>query len=128
MKDEKLNRVRVAAADEKNAQEAILHGRRLCSRDGLTLCQIRLETGRPHQIRVQLSHNKTPIWGDNRYGNGIPGQQIALYGYKLTFEHPVTHEIMSFMSMPYAGIFTQFQDHLDGIWLEFQAQQHMQGV
>lgn len=128
VKDEKLNRVRVAAADEKNAQEAILHGRRLCSRDGLTLCQIRLETGRPHQIRVQLSHNKTPIWGDNRYGSGIPGQQIALYGYKLTFEHPVTHEIMSFMSMPYAGIFTQFQDHLDGIWLEFQAQQHMQGV
>ena len=112
----------------EGAQEAILHGQTVCSRDGLSLCAIRLETGRTHQIRVHMAHAGAPLWGDNRYGNGIPGQQIALYGYKLTFEHPVTHEIMSFMSMPYAGIFTQFQDHLDGIWLEFQAQQHMQGV
>ncbi len=119
-KDERLNRVQVVHASAPGAQRAVLHGKRLIYRDGLSLCSVRLETGRNHQIRVQMSHAGTPIWGDNRYGHGIPGQQIALWGYRLTFEHPVTHQILTFMSMPSLGIFSRFHDVLDEIWAHFQ--------
>ena len=119
IKDERLNMVRVCEANRRGAQEAILHGTPL-AQDQLTLCAIRLETGRSHQIRVQMAHAGLPLWGDNRYGRGIPGQQIALWGYKLAFEHPVTHSLMTFMSMPRGGIWLRYQPVLDAIWEEFR--------
>lgn len=112
VKDERLNRVTVCEADVKGAQEAILHGKCLARRNGTALCSIRLETGRNHQIRVQMSHAGAPLWGDNRYGSGIPGQQIALWGYKLTFEHPTTHEILTFYDMPHGSVWTNYADLL----------------
>ncbi|MBR6029851.1 MAG: RNA pseudouridine synthase [Clostridia bacterium] len=118
-KDERLNRVSVVEATRRGAQEAILHGQPLASAEGRTLCAIRLETGRNHQIRVQMAHAGYPLWGDNRYGRGVPGQQIALWGYKLSFEHPTRHEVMTFMSLPRGGIWTGFQPALDGIWEQF---------
>ena len=78
IKDERLNRVTVCEAEVRGAQEAVLHGTCIARRQGTALCAIRLETGRNHQIRVQMSHAGAPLWGDNRYGTGIPGQQIAL--------------------------------------------------
>ena len=121
IKDPHLNRVTVCSADDRRAKEALLHGRTLASRSGTSLCSIRLETGRNHQIRVQMSHAGHPLWGDNRYGHGIPGQQIALWGYRLKVTHPVSHEFMSFMSMPRGGIWLSYQDILDRLWGEFQA-------
>ena len=106
------NKMAVCEADQKGAQEAILHGRRIAARDGTSLCAIRLETGRKHQIRVQMSHAGNPLWGDNRYGNGIPGQQIALWGYKLTFVHPTTRKIMKFYSMPDGNAWSMYADLL----------------
>ena len=53
-----------------------------------------------------------PLWGDNRYGRGIPGQQIALWGYKLTFEHPTTHEKLTFHAMPEGGVWALYADLL----------------
>lgn len=113
IKNEKLNKVTVCEADVKGAQEAILHGECIARRGGTALCAIRLETGRNHQIRVQMSHAGAPLWGDNRYGSGIPGQQIALWGYKPTFEHPVSHEIMTFYDVPYGSVWAGYQDLLD---------------
>ena len=110
VKDERANKVTVCAADVRGSQEAVLHGACLARRDGLSLCAIKLETGRNHQIRVQMAHSGAPLWGDNRYGDGIPGQQIALWGYKLTVEHPTTHEIMTFYHMPRGSIWTRFED------------------
>ena len=89
------NKETVCEADVKGGKLAILHGRRIESRDGTSLCGIRLETGRKHQIRAR-----------------IPGQQIALWGYKLTFEHPVTHEKMTFHSMPEGNIWNVYADLL----------------
>ena len=106
------NKETVCEADEKGGKEAILHGRCIASREGTSLVGIRLETGRKHQIRVQMSNIGLPLWGDNRYGSGIPGQQIALWGYKLTFEHPVTHEKMVFHSMPDGNIWNVYADLL----------------
>lgn len=110
--DDLKNREVVCEADEKGAKLAILHGRCIARREGTALCVIRLETGRKHQIRVQMSHIGAPLWGDNRYGPGIPGQQIALWGYKLTVEHPTTHEILTFHAMPEGGIWSLYADLL----------------
>ena len=110
--DEMKNRETVCEADEKGAKLAILHGRRIAAREGTSLCAIRLETGRKHQIRAQMSHIGHPLWGDNRYGHGMAGQQIALWGYKLTIEHPTTHERLTFHAMPEGGIWSLYADML----------------
>ena len=110
--DDIRNRETVCEADVKGAKMAILNGRCIERRDGTSLCAIRLQTGRKHQIRVQMSNIGLPLWGDNRYGNGIPGQQIALWGYKLSFEHPTTHEIMTFHAMPDGGVWNLYADLL----------------
>ena len=115
IKDEKLNRVSVCEADLKGAQEAVLHGKCLNRRQGTALCAIQLETGRNHQIRVQMAHAGAPLWGDNRYGGGIPGQQIALWGYKLTFEHPTTHEVMEFYDLPKGSVWDNYWDVIEKI-------------
>ena len=63
----------------------------------------RLETGRTHQIRVHMTAMGHPIVNDPVYGReekrfGLPGQ--ALHAWKLSFEHPRTHEPMSFEAPP----------------------------
>ena len=106
------NKEVVCEADEKGGKLAILHGRCIEQREGTSLCGIRLETGRKHQIRAQMCNIGLPLWGDNRYGSGIPGQQIALWGYKLVFEHPITHEKLTFHSMPEGNIWNLYADLL----------------
>ena len=110
--DEIRNREVVCEADEKGSKLAILHGRCIDRREGTSLVAIRLETGRKHQIRAQMSNAGLPLWGDNRYGEGMTGQQIALWGYKLTFEHPVSHEKMTFHAMPDGNIWNLYADQL----------------
>ena len=98
-KDEAHNRVTVLPPYLKmQGKEAVLHGRTVARRDGLSLVAIQLETGRAHQIRVQMQHHGYPLWGDNRYGNGRRGQQIALWGFRLSFAHPITQEQMLFIA------------------------------
>ena len=111
-KDPIQNKVAVCEADVKGSQLAVLHGRSLARREGTTLCALKLETGRKHQIRAQLSHAGTPLWGDNKYGGGIPGQQIALWGYKLSFVHPITRKVMRFFSMPEGSAWSLYGDLL----------------
>ncbi len=107
-----LNRQVVCEADEKGGKLAILHGRCVAQRSGTSLCVIRLETGRKHQIRAQMSGAGLPLWGDARYGSGMAGQQIALWGFKLSFAHPVTHEKLTFYTMPEGNIWNLYADLL----------------
>lgn len=81
-------------------QQAVLHY--ICAEqaDGLSLLRVSLETGRKHQIRIQLSRAGLPIWGDARYGQGRPGEQIALWGARLLLTHPTTKEALTFTSQP----------------------------
>ena len=88
--------VRVAGADEPGAKRACLTAAPLAAAGGLTLVRVELGTGRSHQIRVQMKHAGYPLGGDNRYGSGRPGQQIALWAAHLAFDHPTTHERLSF--------------------------------
>ena len=69
--------------------------------DDLCLLKVDIQTGRSHQIRVQLSHDGLPIWGDQRYNpDARPGQQIALFAYSLSFPHPVSGQMMTFTDRP----------------------------
>lgn len=71
------------------------------SANGRTELDIRLETGRHHQIRVQLSHMGCPIVGDTKYDPncsslGSSWQNICLCAYRLEFCHPKTRELLRF--------------------------------
>jgi 23S rRNA-/tRNA-specific pseudouridylate synthase len=66
---------------------------------GTTLVELTLETGRRHQIRVQLAAAGCPIVGDKKYGAQTnPIKRIALHAGTLRFPHPVTRETMRFDS------------------------------
>lgn len=66
----------------------------------LSLLKILLHTGRHHQIRVQLAGMGHSICGDQKYGTRGRGKQISLWAYKLTIEHPITKESMTFTDVP----------------------------
>ena len=96
LKNEKTNTSKI---DEKG-KYAILEYNLIEYRNNMSLIDINLLTGRHHQIRVQLSHNGYPIYGDQRYGIDKEGIQIHLWAYKLKFKHPVKDEIMEFTYYP----------------------------
>jgi len=100
LKDEKTNTVRAVAAGTPGAKDAKLRYACVGRAGELSLVRVRLFTGRSHQIRVQLSHAGTPIWGDARYGAGRPGEQIALWGAHLGLVHPTKKEEMHFDALP----------------------------
>lgn len=77
-----------------------------------TLLHIRLETGRKHQIRVQLSHMGHPIRWDMRYGHGVKGQDIALWGAVLHIAHPTKKEAMVFTSFPASQAFALWKQEI----------------
>ncbi len=66
----------------------------------LSLLKIKLQTGRHHQIRVQLSHINHPIYGDQKYGKDKVGIQIHLWATHLSFKHPTIDQIMTFDNIP----------------------------
>ncbi|TDF99406.1 RluA family pseudouridine synthase [Paenibacillus piri] len=102
LKDTRMNMVSVVTPDKPGAKEAVLDYRVAGQLDGLSLVEIELHTGRPHQIRVQFAAIGCPLVGDQRYGAHLtrPGQQIALWSTALSFDHPVTKETLSFTSAP----------------------------
>ena len=88
-KDAVKNRVYVRSSPEPGARTAVTEYRTLCSRDGLSLVECRLETGRTHQIRAQMAAAGWPLLGDGKYGGKAAQaggeEKQALYSYKLTF-------------------------------------------
>ena len=98
--------VSVVPQSVEGAKKAILNYKVLQTIDTaegpLSLIQVQLETGRSHQIRVQMAHIGCPLWGDQRYGFGInkKGQQLALYAVKLRLIHPTKKDSMQFICYP----------------------------
>jgi 23S rRNA pseudouridine1911/1915/1917 synthase len=92
-KDEAARRVEVVEPRAKGARQALLHFQQRGRHSGLTWLEVRPQTGRTHQLRVQLAHHAHPIYGDARYGSVHTfGSAVALHARALTFLHPVRHE------------------------------------
>jgi len=92
-KNPDTHRVDVLEPHAPGARQALLHYQRRGMHAGLTLLEIRPQTGRTHQLRVQLAHHGHPVYGDARYGSVRTfGDAIALHARSLTFLHPVRYE------------------------------------
>ena len=68
----------------------------------LSVVKINLHTGRHHQIRVQFSSRGHSLCGDTKYGTRSRTGELALWSYKLEFNHPTTKERLSFKYIPEA--------------------------
>ena len=83
--------------DPSKGKRAVTHVKVLKRTPHRTLVEVRLETGRKHQIRVHLADEGFPIIGDPAYGNQrSPIRRMALHGAALTFRHPHTGKSMTF--------------------------------
>lgn len=108
VKDGRTNTSRVSDENAKDAKKAVLTYEiletRECDDKILSLAKVKLDTGRHHQIRVQMANLGCPIWGDAKYNTVATwdGQfrQIALCAYKLEFLHPKTRKKMEFEIEP----------------------------
>lgn len=88
-----------ACKEGPETREAITHYRVLRQGMGRTLLEVTLETGRRHQIRVQLSQAGCPIVGDEKYGaKSNPARRMALHAAVLKLTHPHTGKEMVFES------------------------------
>lgn len=105
------NRQKVVSSSNEPGRHAITHYRVLEEHSGISLAQLKLETGRTHQIRVHLSDLEHPILGDLVYGSAKRNKNLrsmkirgfidqmsrfALHAAELGFVHPVSGETMMF--------------------------------
>lgn len=92
---------------QQDAKLAISHYKVIKRLKGMTLLEVRLETGRKNQIRVQLAEVGCPVVGDWRYGSKDPvKRRIRLHAYYFKLKHPVTGEEMEFKSRMPRGFLT----------------------
>ncbi len=91
---ERNNKSYAWAEPRQGAKQAALTYRHIASSDRYHLLEINLETGRKHQIRVQLASIGCPIRGDLKYGDKRSNADgsISLQAFRIEFEHPVSHE------------------------------------
>lgn len=106
LRDGKTNTSKVVPEGTKNAKKAILQYEILHRKDSLLELFIKLETGRHHQIRVQMAHAGFPLVGDQKYGgaeaNAVEGagKNVSLCSVKTVFFHPKTGKKMEFQIEP----------------------------
>ena len=109
-------------AEYADAKKAVLQYKileSLSTPDELALADIHIDTGRFHQIRVQMAHAGMPLLGDSKYGNAQTGELagklgvrfVALCAYKLIVKHPVTRQKMSFEIKPENKAFDFFLEN-----------------
>jgi 23S rRNA pseudouridine1911/1915/1917 synthase len=99
LKDSRRNKTSVVAPETPGAKKAVLSYQIKEQQKRFTLLDITLQTGRPHQIRVQFSHIGAPLVGDSKYG-GFPSDKLALWSYAVSFLHPTKKERLSFITPP----------------------------
>ena len=90
----------VAQEPAKGVQEAILDYQVLNTAPEMSRVQIRLHTGRTHQIRVQFASRGMPLMGERKYSELNDPCEIALWSYRIGFIHPKTGERMEFTHNP----------------------------
>ena len=121
-KDAKTNQSLIVKEDFPNAKKSILIYKKIKTlmilekEQEVSLVEVRLLSGRHHQIRVQLAYNGMPLLGDSKYGREdakilsreIGCRNVALCAYKLVLEHPIQKKEMKFEKKPGEEIFLPF--------------------
>lgn len=92
IKNEKQNKSYISETEKKGYKPAALEYEHLMRSDNYHLVQVKLETGRHHQIRAQLAHIGAVIKGDLKYGasRSNPAGDICLHSRQVSFVHPVS--------------------------------------
>lgn len=110
-RDGRTNTSRVVPAGTNGGKRAVLDYKILKKKGDTSLLEIRLHTGRHHQIRVQLAHMGCPLVGDRKYGAPTSSAApLALCACRLTFRHPVTGEMLTYEAEPEGEAFLFFRD------------------
>lgn len=93
---ERNNKSYASLTEKKGSQKAVLKYKHIASTDRYHLLEVRLLTGRKHQIRVQLAAIGCPIRGDLKYGDkrSNPDGSISLQSHHIRFIHPVSGNII----------------------------------
>lgn len=104
LKDGRTNTSFVVEKGVKGGKRSQLHYRVLKTGETTTLVEVKLLTGRHHQIRVQMANAGWPLYGDTKYNpefQKISGYvRTALCAYQLSFIHPKTKKRMKFCITP----------------------------
>lgn len=100
IKNEKQNKSYVCDKEQKGALKAELEYKMLAKSTNYYLLEIKLYTGRHHQIRVQLSNIGCPIKGDLKYGfaRSNPDASISLHARSVEFIHPIKKETIKIIA------------------------------
>ncbi|MFO7610967.1 MAG: RNA pseudouridine synthase [Clostridia bacterium] len=98
-KDRQINKSKVVESAGDEAKEAVLNYRVISETGNLSLVEVKLETGRHHQIRVQFSNIGHPLWGDMKYG-AATGRGLGLWSYSVQFKKAVGDEEIVIVSEP----------------------------
>ena len=112
LKDGKTNTSRVVEAGTKDAKKAVLCYKVLrtevTEQQKKSLIEVHLETGRHHQIRVQMAHVGYPLLGDKKYNPMCQSGYlpIGLCSVRLSFTHPVTGKRMEYTIEPSGQAFS----------------------
>ena len=112
VKDGRTNTSRICTKQTAGAKSSHLDYRvlKISSDCAYSVVQVKLGTGRHHQIRVQMAGQNAPLWGDNKYNPAFTQKggysPIALRAYRLDFTHPVSGKQLSFeLSCDWSHIF-----------------------
>lgn len=101
LRDYSGNTALVVEEGVRDAKKAQLYFRTLEMKDGRAMVEIRLLTGRHHQIRVQMAHAHMPLAGDRKYGGGAGEDgRLCLCAARLCFTHPGSGRRMEFTVTP----------------------------
>ena len=94
IKDEKKNKSSAYETEKPNTKKAILHYSLVAQSDNYFMLEVKLETGRHHQIRVQLAKIGCPVKGDLKYGAKRSNRDgsISLHARSISFVHPVSQK------------------------------------
>lgn len=97
-KDSRKNKSFVVKSERKGVKKASLEYEVTEVKNGLSLVKIKLHTGRTHQIRVQFSSRRHPVYGDGKYGASDNIPFIALFSHRISFISPENGERVSFVA------------------------------
>ena len=118
IKDNRTNLARITGKEISGAKKAVLAYEVLERKEDLALLRIRLQTGRFHQIRVQLANAGLPLLGDQKYGTEasmkrskeLSVKTVALCAGELAFIHPATGKEVRFREAPHNECFAFFTE------------------